>query len=319
MSRNLKIFIALQLVVVAVLVAFVFFKKSEVKGVRSNPIDKSNLVFDDSSLKYFYEPKPGDTIQQTPDTPSEDVRYAINSDTINSLKDFSETKSEGTIRIVTLGDSYTYGLFVNTEENYSSLLERMLNESNICSSPRNFEVINLGVPGYDTQYSYQRFIKRGLKYNPDLVIWFHLSLGRVSELTTPLTDNYYQEAKAKDPGKPDSELFNEAFLRARSEVINNIGEDNIYKSQAEIMQKLYSSHDGSILNLYFSEITAKEETVILESAKGRSNIFVSNLGDIYSKDGYFKTDRHPNALGHQLIAGDIFDYLKANKNVIGCS
>lgn len=62
-------------------------------------------------------------------------------------------------------------MFVNTNENFSEKIEHHLNSKYKCGVINNFEVINLGVGGYDAEYVIERFIRRGIKYNPDLVIW----------------------------------------------------------------------------------------------------------------------------------------------------
>jgi hypothetical protein len=56
-------------------------------------------------------------------------------------------KSDDTTQILVLGDSFTFGFGVPLEQSYPYLLEQRLNEMD---HEHPYEVINAGVPGYDT-------------------------------------------------------------------------------------------------------------------------------------------------------------------------
>jgi lysophospholipase L1-like esterase len=75
-------------------------------------------------------------------------------------------KPEGLWRIAIIGDSVTYGLHVEADEAYPSVLEAKLNEAGI--GP--VEVLNFGVPGYNTFQEYTLLRTRVLQFDPDLVI-----------------------------------------------------------------------------------------------------------------------------------------------------
>lgn len=124
-----------------------------------------------SRFPNYYEPKSDTIINDAPSWLGHEVSYSINHDTLNERHEYAVPKPPRTYRIVTLGDSFTFGLFVNTYENYSELLEDRLH-NDICRAFDAFEVINLGVPAYDIGYSAERFRLRGQKYQPDLVILF---------------------------------------------------------------------------------------------------------------------------------------------------
>jgi len=95
----------------------------------------------------------------------------INSDGLRDIE-HSVEKKPGTIRILVVGDSIAYaGPGVSLENTYARKLEHILNRTGTDF----FEVINLGVPGYGTAQIYERFIEKGLKYSPDIVVygyWF---------------------------------------------------------------------------------------------------------------------------------------------------
>jgi lysophospholipase L1-like esterase len=75
---------------------------------------------------------------------------------------------EGVVRILCLGDSIALGLYLEDEETFCSQLETRLNKDKL--SGKRWEVINFGVPGYNTINEIALLKAKGLKYQPDLVI-----------------------------------------------------------------------------------------------------------------------------------------------------
>lgn len=75
-------------------------------------------------------------------------------------------KAQGVRRIAMIGDSVTYGLGVQAEEAFPSLLESKLRHPG--RGP--VEVLNFGVPGYSTFQEYTQLKNRGLSFSPDLVV-----------------------------------------------------------------------------------------------------------------------------------------------------
>jgi len=76
------------------------------------------------------------------------------------------TRRAGVRRIVVLGDSFTYGDGVAATDAMPAQLEKELNRT----GAGEFEVLNLGVPGYNTVQEYADLRERGLRLAPDLVI-----------------------------------------------------------------------------------------------------------------------------------------------------
>lgn len=75
-------------------------------------------------------------------------------------------KSEDKTQILVLGDSFTFGYGVPLEDSYPNLLEQHLNKTR----PEHYEVINAGVPGYDTVDEAELLNKIILHYSPRWVI-----------------------------------------------------------------------------------------------------------------------------------------------------
>jgi len=155
-----------ELVVVAFLAVRIYLNQSKVLGetVSMNPINKDELIFsEEGNLKYFYERKPNsiDSKKQEWLPNNYDYEITINAESLNERFDYSSDKPQDVFRIITIGDSFTYGKYVNTKENYPERLEDLLNKELKCQNIKRFEVINLGMGGYDIEYSVHRFKIRG--------------------------------------------------------------------------------------------------------------------------------------------------------------
>jgi hypothetical protein len=81
-------------------------------------------------------------------------------------REYSPTKPNNSFRIVGLGDSFTFGS-VYPDGIYLEVLERLFEERN---SAIPVEVINTGVPNYNTIQELKHFKKFGAKFDPDLII-----------------------------------------------------------------------------------------------------------------------------------------------------
>lgn len=82
-------------------------------------------------------------------------------------KEFSPIKPPGTIRILGIGDSFTFGKAVNDNEVFLARLEEMLNEGGAVHS----EVLNAGHESIDTPQELEYFKEREmLKLGPDAVM-----------------------------------------------------------------------------------------------------------------------------------------------------
>lgn len=81
-------------------------------------------------------------------------------------REFPPRKPAGGFRILGLGDSFTFGRR-SPDEVYLELLERRLAGAAL---PFAVEVLNAGVPGYDTRQEIAHLAKFGLRLSPDLVV-----------------------------------------------------------------------------------------------------------------------------------------------------
>jgi lysophospholipase L1-like esterase len=90
-----------------------------------------------------------------------------NRDGLRADREFAPGRKPGVVRVVTLGDSGMFGWNVNQGEEYPAVLQRVLDAR---GGGAQYEVINLAVPGYNTQLEVERLRARGLAYAPDVVV-----------------------------------------------------------------------------------------------------------------------------------------------------
>ena len=84
-----------------------------------------------------------------------------NSHGIRSLQEIDYEKPTGKIRILILGESFTFGTEVGDEETYPAFLQKYLPQA---------DVINFGVFGYGFDQMLLYLKEFGLKYHPDIVV-----------------------------------------------------------------------------------------------------------------------------------------------------
>lgn len=77
-------------------------------------------------------------------------------------------KEPGVRRVMVLGGSHPFGLWVGSDETYAALLERRLNAAD---TPYRWEVMNAASPGHTTFQGLAYLETHGLASNPDIVIF----------------------------------------------------------------------------------------------------------------------------------------------------
>jgi hypothetical protein len=116
------------------------------------------------------------------------VIYKINSQGLRD-KEYPIIKPKGKIRLVALGDSFTFGEGIPYSKRFTDISERNL---------PNLEIINFGVPGYGLDQSILLFERKGLQFSPDFVILFINDplTSRASGATSIIKNNFVQPVSA---------------------------------------------------------------------------------------------------------------------------
>ena len=81
--------------------------------------------------------------------------------------EYGVDKPSGAVRVVALGDSSLFGWGVSDEEVSLEVLERRLNGEG--AGPP-VEILNFATPGYNTAIEAEVFVRKALRYDPDVVL-----------------------------------------------------------------------------------------------------------------------------------------------------
>lgn len=239
-------------------------------------------------------------------------------DTEHSLE-----KNTSSLRIVGIGDSFTFGIGMkNPEELYLKQTEKMLNQEG-----EQYESINLGIPGIDTEYESRILAEEGIRFSPDFIIVGYVlndfrnanSGGKIPQpiflansylmsklYTYSIIHNAIISSIQSLASRP---TYEETLLSSFSSETNIELNRQSFSKMAEIAT---SSNATIILvifplihNLQNYSFTHAHDTVS-EIAKAKGMIVIDLL-QIYQnydeRDLRVSTyDEHPNALAHKLAA-----------------
>lgn len=255
------------------------------------------------------------------------------------LRDEEISENKGNeFRILSLGESTTFGLWVKEEETYSAILEGMM--ENIAGSP--LRVINAGIPGYTLFQGYVYLVHRGIELLPDAVmIYFgHNDFLPVANLRK--RDGMATEATR---GLNDWELFEQRqafpwklgyWLAWRSNLVRAVmfhrqkeAKPNAIRSNPDKV-RVPSEHREKLLKMYhdFCEereiefiiivpwyLKFKKHIHLLRKYAMQNHVSIVDLPktlrmSFEQKQRYFRDSTHPNPSGHRAIAEVIVKELR---------
>ncbi len=114
--------------------------------------------------------------QRRYDTDINGEKYAV---TINSRgfrgKEFDAQKQPGTVRVIALGASSTFGYHDRDNETYPYYMEELLNQrlsNQPCNKTQRFEVLNFGLPHQTSAQIYLLFMSEAIELAPDIVTFY---------------------------------------------------------------------------------------------------------------------------------------------------
>lgn len=319
-KSTISLLIIVQIFIICLLSYIIYKKNTSILGTMNiNPIKKENIEqIPTQKANLYFEPLP-DVTQEETDIfwLHKKISYHINKDGLHDLTDYQTAKDNGVFRIVALGDSFTYGMFVNTIDNWTEILERSLNKKLICNKKP--EVLNLGVSGYDIQYSLERFKLHGQKYDPDLVIWFLKDddFLELNEVLFKNADLYIKKMKAtgeydelikKGVAYPYGIKLREDMEKYRKE----IGEEKLFAQQEAFINNFLDMYHKKLLIITLPSINEKYQAYLKGLSEISSNIYYLEVSDIFNKEkglSFLPYDLHPNEKGHQAIAIDILNFM----------
>lgn len=284
------------------------------------PLAKDFVIWPEGELKYYFEYKPNVIIPDKQDWLPYVPKYSINSDGLNDRFDYSLEKKSNVFRIVTIGDSYTFGYMVNTPDNYPEQLEEMVN--NQCKGERRIEVINLGMPGYDMQYSVKRYMRKGRQYNPDLVLFFVKKddFMDIAEFTTPRKTFYSQNPDADELKRFTDQGFSYfEVYKAMNELQDKWGKEKVLEFGKGQLNNLTEFYKNDLVLFTYKNTDKDLLNAMDDFTKNKPKAHVSSeLSYVDKTEGLHFPDGHPNKEGYTVIVNEMINYLKTN-NLIPCS
>ena len=262
------------------------------------------------------------------------VNVSINADGFRG-RNYNETKSIKTKRIVVIGDSVAFGQGVEENETFSAVLEKMLNRN----SSMTYEVLNMAVPGYNTEQEVEMLYKKGLKYSPDLVIVaYHLNDAYNTSLLNELQRNLSSSITG-DKVNMSNATRRQLIIAAHNadEILDKklalqyseSGWNSLYPPW-ERLRNLSKSGNFSVLvvsgielyqDAYHADVSKNMLQFLREKAIGNETnwalLDVRNALQKYPRNSLVvhPLDGHANALGHSIIAGEIYRFL-ANESFV---
>ena len=297
------------------------FPSAKVLGDQSVAvINKENVITSAASrFKYYTELRPNSTDYDHPSWLPYQATYTFNSDGINDTSNYTIEKPVNTYRIIALGDSFTFGHYVNTVDSWPEQLETMLTlNGNLCSGKK-IEVLNLGMRGFDIPYIVERYKTIGNKYHPDLIIWMESGSGyfRNIELMQPLIEECNQNLRLSSSSdlnmaKTD---YNYCWHEAEYKVEKEYTQEGLVKLLDPYWDDFYRTVDPSLV--YYLTFKSNSEnndlSHILRSWQEQhpQAHYLSLITDL--KGNQLLADEHPSASGHKKIAQTIYSFLVQNQ------
>lgn len=323
MNRKNIIFLALMLVEFGSLVCIWWTIHQKIQLIQSfrthavSSIQKNTVSLNPASLLHsYYEPSPNSQYVDTTPWLTTRVEQTFNADTLNENHEYAVEKPKKTFRIIALGDSYTFGDHVSTTENWVSQLETMLMKYKPCSTYDSYEVINLGVKGFDIQNEAERYRLRGQKYTPDLVVWFLIpnDFEDIHELTSDRVNQIY--AEQEKTGMLDAlNPWGPPVKQAMDELYTKYSHQEILKLQDSFFTRFSSLYTGRLVLMTFPTMDGAYKKVMQQWVVNRKDTwYFDDIVDIFAmgSEALRLKDGHPSVAGHGEIARRVYNYLLAN-------
>jgi len=269
--------------------------------------------------------------------PSRAVRTAAASINDRGLRgaDFPADKPDGTLRILFVGDSFTFGEGVEDDRPFPSLLQQRFDSR---PGDPSVHVINAGVSGYNTRDEVAYLESRWLAFDPDLVILvFYLNDayddGRFAELIMGGERGQLQRAsespsrlwalvetrysrwrasrriieiyRAQFSGKPsidghDWEGSKKALARAAA-----ITRERSISFAVVIFPELHALDDSHPFASIYELVEAHVDSLGVPVL----NLFPAFRGQRTDELWVHVTDHHPNERGHRIAADALWEFL----------
>ncbi len=226
-------------------------------------------------------------------------------------QDYAEKPAAGTYRAMLLGASSVMGWGVSDGQTFEALVEQRLNAKPPVPGFARFELLNMGIPGYDPPQQ-MVMVDRAVEFGPHAV--YFVATGReisrsVRNLVTATLDRleipYPQLRKFVQAAGIHADMDEASAVKA------------LMPHGPQILATVYGyiadkarMHDAVPVWIFLPQVRSgawEEETAETVRIAETAGFVVIDMEDIYRPHDYTKLrvaewDDHPNAAGHQLIA-----------------
>lgn len=275
--------------------------RGSVLGAHVTPIRRDDYVFTViDNNRVFWEHKGGGIETATTDWLDYTAVYTINDDGLNSAKNYTIEKPPDTVRIMTIGDSFTFGAWVNTADNFPSRLEALLQKKS--AGGKKYEVLNLGESAYDVDFMIRRYELRGKKYNPDIIVMLlcECDFTELAGVMDRMVDKHAYALLRTGNITNTMARKAQAIKEAHDDLIR-MTDNRIEAYQLEKLQEFLKSVDRPVLLLTDDSTSPRGVLELRTMTTLRSDIYFSILPAFDRLP-----DMHPSAEGYRQIAEDIY-------------
>ena len=244
-------------------------------------------------------------------------------------------KGKTTVRIAVLGDSFAFGSGIkNANDTYPKELEKMLNSKSI---KFNYEVLNFGKPGIDTEFEIKILKNDALRYDPDIIIvgyvlndfrdidytkakkssniylfWLDIYLQRYSYLYHFTNKGFNAALEAAG--------FKKSYYRTIVDSFNSENNKEFNKEYFKELKDISKNNNATLIIVIFPFIYkldgyqfAVQHRVVAQSGEEYGIAVLDLLPYFRNLDEkqlvVSRYDNHPNEIGHQIAADAIYEKL----------
>jgi hypothetical protein len=303
---------------------------------RSNPNEFQDRAFDKNNIEVYWPKKDNDlgwvckqdsllkfSSKYYNNYP---IVYRINKEGFRNCNDFeSHPNIKNKKRLLLLGDSFIMSVYLNEDKTIAHNLQNSLKD--------NYEVINLGIPGYGIDQSTISYEKYSKLLHPDVVIFFYVDddIPRILEAFR----------KVEGMNKPSYDLINDSLhfrISKEKSIVTNLLEhsyllNRFYKKYMDY----YSIKLAEKLFLKLIKMTKEQkQKLIIVRCPVVESLLTNNSYQFYSFKDFFrkqqieyyelydrmidlnknflmtlylKNDGHPSERGAKYLANAIYDIL----------
>jgi lysophospholipase L1-like esterase len=258
------------------------------------------------------------------------LRYRINRHGFRG-PDWSERKQPGTLRLMLLGDSFTFGEGVRWEDTFGERLEGLLSER----LDRPVEVLNVATGGWDTHDEISYLGQRGRAFEPDAILIVYVLNDAGYPVGVDLWEGF-RSAYEPEGWLKRSYLLSFAFTRIAREIRGRRYVESMVASsrtrsqswdlsfallsQGRLIAEQIGAGYGVVLFPFLYRLDADHPFRPLHELVGRacasSGIPFNDLLDAFEGRSYAElwvhpSDQHPNDEGHRIAAEAIARFVLA--------